>query len=79
MTLPLGILSVLFALVFTFLPYALYFECMQKTNVEILNRLLPFVCIATVLGEMFVTGSAHTLLAAPLIGIFLWLYRPSVQ
>lgn len=69
--------AVLFAFVFTFLPYALFFECMQKADTDILDRLLPFVSIITVLGELYFEGPLSALLLLPCIGLFLWLYKPN--
>ncbi len=69
----------LFAFVFCFLPYALYFDCMHKTDITILERLLPFVCIATILGELALTRSLSALAAIPLLAVFLWFYYPREQ
>ncbi len=71
------LLAILFAFVFTFLPYVLYFECMQRTNIDNLNRLLPFVCLATIAGETAFNGSNAALWALPLIAVFLWVIKPS--
>ena len=73
---PALVLSALFSLVFTFLPYALFFECMMKTDTEILDRLLPFVCVVTIIGEAAATGSGTGLYFLPAIAVFLWLYKP---
>ncbi len=69
-------LSVLFALVFTFLPYALYFECMLQTDTEILDRLLPFVCLVTIVSEATISDTRGALMVLPVILLFLWLYKP---
>ena len=68
-------LSVLFAFVFTFLPYVLYFECMRKTNIDILNRLLPFVSIIAIVGDLALNRTTIPLAAAGCIALFLYLHR----
>ncbi len=70
--------SVLFAFVFTFLPYVLYFECMRKTNIDILNRLLPFVSVVAIVGDLTLNRSAIPLPAAACVGLFLLVYRTKV-
>lgn len=74
--LPTMFLAVAFAFVFTFLPYALFFECMRKSDTEVLDRLLPFVSIITILGELVIGRMASGLVLLPLLAIFLWLYKP---
>ncbi len=64
-----------FALIFTFLPYVLYFECMRKTNADNIDRLLPFVCLITIAGETVFMQSSGILFDLPLVLLFLWLYK----
>lgn len=63
-----------FALVFTFLPYVLFFECMRKTDEKQLDRLLPLVFIITLVGELAATRSLLGLAAVPSMLVFLWAY-----
>ncbi|NOS68205.1 MAG: HD domain-containing protein [Candidatus Peribacteraceae bacterium] len=58
--------AVLFSAVFIYLPYILYFEYMRRMKTIILNHTLPFVCLATIAGEVFLTHST-----LPLIGLAL--------
>lgn len=76
LTFSLSIASVAFAFFCTFLPYALYFECMRKTNADTVDRLLPFVCIVTIVGDLVVNRSVQGLFILPILALFLWLYKP---
>jgi GTP diphosphokinase / guanosine-3',5'-bis(diphosphate) 3'-diphosphatase len=62
--------AVVFILVFSVLPYVLYFECMRRTESRVLDRTLPFVTISTFLGEALFSGSLIPLIAVPLILLF---------
>jgi GTP diphosphokinase / guanosine-3',5'-bis(diphosphate) 3'-diphosphatase len=59
-----------FILVFSVLPYVLYFECMRRTESRALDRTLPFVTISTFLGEALMTWSLIPLVAVPLLLLF---------
>lgn len=68
--------SILFSLVFVVFPYALYFECMRRLEQSILDRMLPFVWIATLAGDIVFQHYPImlALVIAPVLGVFLWMY-----
>ena len=63
---------ILFVLVFSALPYFLFFEILRSTEDSFLDNALPFVCIATAIGETVVTRSVAPLIILPFILTFLW-------
>lgn len=63
-----------FVLVFSILPYGLYYEAMRRANTKVLDSLLPFVCISTLIGEVLFSWSFSGLLALPILALFLWLH-----
>jgi RelA/SpoT family (p)ppGpp synthetase len=68
------IAAALFALVFCFLPYVLFFQCMQKFDSSFLNRLLPFACIGTFLAEFLLNRSIPLVSIIPLTTLLLSIY-----
>lgn len=60
-----------FSLMFTVLPYVIYFEYSRRLEPSILDRALPFVCLATVIGESIYTGTTNVLWALPSMLVFL--------
>ena len=51
---------------------------MRRMDVTILNHTLPFVAVATMIGEAFVTRSFTPFVALPLLPLFIWFYgRPA--
>ncbi len=58
--------TVLFSSIFITLPYVLYFEYMKRMQASVLNQLLPFVCLATIIGEALLFRSW-----TPLVGLAL--------
>ncbi len=67
------LLATLYVLVFTVLPYILFFEIMRMTQSRLLERLLPLVLVSTVLGDLAVHGNLIPLLALPALGAVTWL------
>ncbi|PIR53131.1 hypothetical protein COU76_02765 [Candidatus Peregrinibacteria bacterium CG10_big_fil_rev_8_21_14_0_10_49_10] len=65
-------LTVLFVLVFNVIPYFLFFELLRRTESTIVGNALPFVCIATIAGEVLATGSLVPLVLLPFVLLFVW-------
>lgn len=65
---------VAFAVIFAVVPYILFFETSRRTSSKFLDNALPFVFISTILGELIVFGDATSIISAPVLLIFLWLY-----
>ena len=65
-------LSVLFVIVFNAIPYFLFFEIIRRVEGTFLDNTLPFVYIATAIGEILVTGSLTPLIVLPFILVFFW-------
>jgi len=70
---------VAFALIFAVLPYVLFFETSRRTSSRFLDNALPFVFISTILGELVMFGDATSIISAPVLLIFLWLYLSKKQ
>lgn len=71
---PAGItLATLYVLVFTVLPYILFFEIMRMTQSRLLERLLPLVIVSTVLGDLVLHQNGLPLLALPALCAVTWL------
>ncbi len=66
-------LSAAFVLVFTVLPYILYFEIMRLTESRLLDRLLPLVIVSTVAGDLVTNWIWWPLLALPGLMTVCWL------
>lgn len=74
------IFSILFVLIFTVLPYILYFEIMRLTESRLLDRLLPLVIISTVLGDLALHQNAFALWGLPaLVGVAWLLWQHSTE
>ncbi len=70
---PISLLAMAgFAFVFVFLPYSLYYVLMRRMEIATLDRQLPFVCLATMLGEIVLTQSPSALFALPVLFALLW-------
>lgn len=70
---PAIVLATLYVLVFTVLPYILFFEIMRMTESRLLERLLPLVIVSTVAGDLFVHANWLPLLAIPALATVAWL------
>ncbi len=70
---PTLLLSIAFVLIFTVLPYILYFEIMRLTESKLLDRLLPLVIVSTVLGDLFTHGNLYPLWGAFALMAVSWL------
>lgn len=66
--------AVVFALIFSVLPYSLYFEIMRRMDSTLIERASPLVVIVTVAGELLLSNSVAPLIALPLILLFLAQY-----
>lgn len=64
-------MATLFALVFSVLPYSLYFEISRRMESTLLDRSLPLVTIIAVVGELVFTFSAAPLVVTPILLFFL--------
>lgn len=64
-------MATLFALVFSVLPYSLYFEISRRMESTVLDRSLPLVTIVTVVGEFLFSRSPAPLVATPILLFFL--------
>ena len=71
--------SILFVIVFSVLPYGLYYESMRRVKSDLLDRALPFVCLSTIIGEALSTHSFTPFIAAPLLLVFLWYYSAATR
>ena len=74
------VLSGMFVLIFTALPYGIYFECMRRLEKPWLDFLLPFVMVWTIMGSMILHQSYSGLLVMPLVSVailLLWRKRSS--
>ncbi|MDD5026385.1 MAG: HD domain-containing protein [Candidatus Peribacteraceae bacterium] len=71
--------SILFAIVFSVLPYGLYYESMRRMKSDLLDRALPFVCLSTIIGEAISTQSFTPFIATPLLVVFLWYYSAATR
>lgn len=70
---PLYILFIaIFALVFVFLPYGLYYMLVRSIDATVLDRQLLFVCMSTMVGEILFTHSLVPLLAFPVLFALMW-------
>lgn len=66
--------SVFFVLVFSVLPYSLYFEITRRMESPLVDRSLPLVAVMAVLGELILTTSVAPLIVLPLLLLFLAQY-----
>lgn len=66
--------SILFALTFSVLPYSLYFEITRRIDSPLLDRSLPLVTIITITGELLLNNFTTSLLALPMVLLFLAYY-----
>ena len=64
-------MATLFALVFSVLPYSLYFEISRRMETKLLDRSLPLVTIIAVVGEIIFSFSAAPLVVTPVLLFFL--------
>jgi len=70
----LGVMA-LFAFVFVFLPYGLYYTLVRSVEATALDRQLLFVCCATMVGEILITRSFVPLVALPVLFALWWWER----
>ncbi|MDO8648839.1 MAG: HD domain-containing protein [Candidatus Peregrinibacteria bacterium] len=61
-----------FICIFSILPYVLFFEYMRRVESQMLLHSLPYVSIATILGEAIVLRSLEPLWIIPLCIFLLW-------
>lgn len=75
-SIPLSELSiaVLFVLIFSAIPYFLYFEAQRRIRSIFLDRALPFVILANIAGEVMMTRSLVPLFVLPVLVAFLVSY-----
>ncbi len=66
--------SIVFALTFSVLPYSLYFEITRRIDSPLLDRSLPLVTIITITGELLLTNFSTSILALPMVLLFLVYY-----
>lgn len=66
--------SILFAIAYNVVPYALYFECLRRTESKLLDRTLPYVCIASLISDVIIFRSFGALALSPFLLIFVWLF-----
>ncbi len=59
------LMGVAYLLIFSIIPYAIYFECMRRVSSGILEYSLPLVCISAFMAEAFITQSYTQLIAVP--------------
>jgi hypothetical protein len=64
--------TVVFVLIFSVLPYSMYFEITRRFDSKLLDRAVPLVTIVTVIGELLMLQSVAPLFVLPVIIVFLW-------
>ena len=64
--------AIVYTLVFSLIPYALYFESMRRTHLHSLDAMLPLAVGATMIGEICCLRSFNSLAALPLLCIYIW-------
>lgn len=69
----------LFVLIFSALPYFLFFEAQRRIEQVVLDRTLPLVVLANIAGEIFMKGSLRTLFVIPFLLCFFFLsaFKPT--
>lgn len=71
------LLAVGFSLVFSALPYLIFFELIRRVEGRILETTLPFVCISTILAESLLSSSLIPYYVLPLLVVFFAFYLTS--
>ncbi len=64
--------GILFILIFSVLPYGLYFESMRQIPANLLDRSIPFVVFFTMIGEMILFRNLSHIIVLPVVILFLW-------
>ncbi len=71
--------SALFVLIFSMIPYGLYFECMRSIKSKTLDSALPITLLVVMIGESIVHFSFEPFVAMPLLLALLWQYARRKQ
>ena len=64
--------TIVFVLVFSVLPYSMYFEITRRFDSKLLDRAVPLITIVTIVGELLMLQSVAPLFSLPIIIVFLW-------
>lgn len=65
------LIAIVFSLLFTFVPYILYFESMRRLGRGTLDRLLPLTCLATFAGDLLLQ-QPFTVMQFVVLGLILF-------